>query len=167
MCGPLESNVRPHFRQVRRERVAAGLEEPRRVRMDKEDEEAREKVAKLAGNPVGRRALAMAGRKGVVAELSKGSTEEQIGKLGELVETGSFPDRKLKEAVMKKAPGEMDKAIKKAQRQGAEVTVDSLCREVKTEPGFLKMCERIGLSLEWFEDLARARMTAKGIGGTA
>ena len=149
--------------RLRRERVAAGLEEPMRVKMVREEEEAREKVAKLAGNPVGRRALVMAGRKGVVAELSKGSTEEQVGKLDELVSTGTLPDKRLKEAIMKKAPKEMDKAIKKAQRQGAEITVDSLCREVRTEPGFLKMCERIGLSLEWFEDLARARMVAKGI----
>lgn len=153
--------------RLRRERVAAGLEEPMRVKMARQDEEAREKVAKLAGNPVGRKVLTTASRKGVVGELSKGTTEEQVERLGELVETGSLPDQKLKEAIMKKAPEEIDKAIKKFRKQGAEITVDSLCREVKTEPGFLAMCERIGLSLEWFENLARERMAAKGVGGVA
>ena len=133
------------------------------MKMARQEQEAWERTVRVAGNPVGKKVLAAVSRKGVVEELTKGSTGEQVERLEELVDAGSLPDRKLREAIMKKAPGEVDKAIRKFQKQGVEITVDSLCREVKTEPGFLAMCERIGLSLEWFEELARERMAAKGI----
>lgn len=102
--------------------------------------------------------LKLASRKGVIAELSKGDTIEQVDRLDSLVGTGNLPGGKLKAAIMSKAPKEMDKAIKKFQKQGKEITVDLLCSEVKTTPGFLPMCEGVGLSLEWFEDLAKQRM---------
>lgn len=141
----------------RRERIVAGVEES----LSAAD---RERVAKVAGNPIGRRVLAAASRKGVVDELSGGSVGDQVGRLDGLVGAGALPARKLKSAIKAKAPKEMDTAIRKFQKQGREITVDSLCYEVKTEPGFLAMCERVGLSLEWFEDLARERMAAKGVG---
>ena len=122
----------------------------------------RERVARVAGNPVGRRVLAASSRRGVVDELSRGSVGDQVGRLDELVEAGALPDRKLRDAIMAKAPREMDKAIRKFRKQGREITVDGLCHEVKTEPGFLATCERVGLSLEWFEDLARGRIAAGG-----
>jgi len=112
---------------------------------------------------VSRTAVAVASRSGVIQELQKGTTEDQISKLRELHGTGTLPGRKLKEATMRKAPGEMDKAIKTFRRQGKEITVDTLCHEVKTIPGFLKMCEDVGLDLAWFENQARERMTANGL----
>jgi hypothetical protein len=119
---------------------------------------------RMAKDPLGRAALRLASRKGVIKELSAGDTTEQVGRLDSLVGTGALPGSKLKSAIMSKAPGEMDKAIKKFQKEGREVTVDSLCAQVKTEPGFLPMCERVGLSLEWFERLARERMEKHAIG---
>jgi len=93
-------------------------------------------------------------------ELSKGSVTDQTGRLDELVGTGVLPGGNLKKAIMAKAPGEMDKAIKKYRKQGKEITVESLLVEVRSEPGFLAMCERVGLGYGWFERLAKERMEA-------
>jgi len=136
-------------KRERRERVIAGLEEP-----------ISPKYKAALNNPLARQAVKLASREGVVRELSAGDTEDQIGRLDSLRGTGQLPDSKLKSAIMRKAPGEMDKAIKKLKKQGAEITVDVLCAEVKTTPGFLQMCNNVGLNLEWFENLARQRMEA-------
>lgn len=128
----------------RRERIAAGHEEP---------------IAKVGF--LQRKAIGVLSRGAVVKELQQASTADQIDVLNTLV-AGQRPD-KLRRAIMRKAPGEMDKAIKKLQKDGEEVTVDSLCAEVKSTPGFLAMCERIGLNLEWFENLARERMSIRGL----
>ncbi len=114
-------------------------------------------------NPVARTALKLAGRKGVVEELSRGSVNEQTERLGELVGTGILGGERLKKALMNKAPKEMDKAIRKFQKQKRDITVDSLLADTRSEPGFLKMCENIGLNLDWFEELARERMKKHGI----
>lgn len=127
-------------------------------RAQKRTDKGRERARKLALNPVGRAVLRRASHGGVVKELSKGSTEDQIGRLDSLQGTGELPGGKLAKAIRDKAPGEMDKAIKKFQGEGKEITVDNLCAEIKSTPGFLAMCERAGIALEWFEDLARERM---------
>lgn len=126
----------------------------------------RERIAALKEgllNPIRNTAIKIAARGGVVEALREGSTADQIGRVGELVGYGALPPAKLKAAIMKQAPKEMDTAIKKFKKQGKEITVDLLCREVKKEPGFLAMCEKIGLDLAWFENLATERMEAKGV----
>ena len=132
-------------------------------RINRGEEEPISGIRRILNNPLGRKAVAFASRKGVVGELSKGTTGEQINRLNELSGSGSLSDRKLKEAIMRKAPKEMDKGIKKFQKQNKEISIESLLTEVRTEPGFLKMCERLGLSYAWFEDLAQSRMKANGI----
>ena len=141
-------------KRERRERVAAGLE-PSIAEV--------EAARRMAANPIGQAILRRASHKGVVAELSRGDVVAQIGKLDSLQGTGELPGGKLKSAIMKKAPKEMDKAIKKFQKQGKEITVDNLCAEVKSTPGFLQMCNNVGITLEWFKDLARERMKAHGL----
>jgi len=126
-------------------------------RINRGEEKPLSETLHILRNPVSRKLAAFASRKGVVEELSKGTTGEQINRLNELSGSGSLPDRKLKEAIMKKAPKEMDKGIKKFQKQGKSVSVNSLLTEVRTEPGFLKMCERVGLPYSWFEELAKAK----------
>lgn len=148
------------LKRERRERVRAGLEESIADKMRREREEA---IRRVTGNPIGRQALKLASRKGVIAELSKGDTTELVGRLDSMVGTGDLSGGKLKAAIMSKAPKEMDKAIKKFQARGKEVTVDALCSEIRSTPEFLSMCERVGLSLEWFEDLAKQRMEAHGL----
>ena len=133
------------------------------TRINAGQEEPIARVRKVAGNLAGRKILAVTSRKGVIAELSKGSTTEQVGRLDDLVGTGNLPERKLKDAIMRKAPKEMDKVIRKFRGKGKEITVDSLCTEVKSTPGFLVMCEKVGLNLEWFEKLATDRMKANGV----
>jgi hypothetical protein len=140
----------------RRERVQAGLEKPW---SDKE----REKAKTALGNPIIRKIVELKSRGAAVDELSQGTVVDQIGRLDTLVGEGTLPDSRLKKALMSKAPGEMDKAINKFKKSGKEVSVDSLCAEVKSTPGFLAMCERVGLRLEWFENLARERMEANGL----
>ncbi len=116
----------------------------------------------IAGR-VAKKVLAVSSRKGVIDELSKGSVSDQTNKLNELVGTGALPGGRLKRAIMKKSPKEMDKAIKKFQKKGKEITVDSLLAEVRSDKGFLKMCEGVGLDYGWFEKLAKERMEVKGL----
>ena len=137
-----------------RERVAQGLEEPFR----------NNGTADALRNPIARTATKLASRKGVIDELSKGSVSDQSGRLDELVGTGTLSPSKLRSAIKAKAPKEMDKAIRKFQKKGIEVSVDTLCADVRSEPRFLKTCESVGLSLEWFEQLARDRMQKHGLG---
>ena len=117
----------------------------------------------MASNPIGRQILKQASHKDVVEELSKGNVTEQMGKLDSMTGTGELPKGKLAQAIKKKAPKEMDKAIKKFKEQGKEITVDSLCAEIKSTPGFLQMCNNAGITLEWFENLAQERMKANGV----
>ncbi len=108
-------------------------------------------------NPVARKAVAVASRDAVISELKKASTEEQIEVLA------SVSPSKVGKAIMRKAPAEMDKGIKELQKKDVPVTVDNLCAEIRSTPGFLVMCENAGLSLEWFESLAKERMKAHGL----
>lgn len=136
-----------------RERVArieAGTEQPIAAR-------------RVAMNPVGRAILKRTARGGVIEQLSAGSTADQVDRLSQLTTTGALPGGKLKSAIVRKAPKEMDKGIKKMQKEGKEVSVDSLCAEVKSTPGFLSMCEKVGLDLAYFENLAKERMEKHGL----
>ena len=134
-------------------------------RAQKRTDKGRERVKRLALNPIGRAVLKKASHGGVVKELSQGTTEDQIGRLDSLQGTGELPGGDLAKAIKSKAPKEMDKAIKKFQKEGKEITVDSLCAEIKSTPGFLQMCNNAGITLEWFEGLAKERMKAHGVTG--
>ena len=129
-------------------RIRAGLEKPISAK-------------KALDNPVPRKAVAFASRGAVVDELRKASISDQIDVLNSRV--ASTSPGKLHKAIASKAPKEMDRGIKKLQKEGKPVTVDALCDEIKTTPGFLSMCERVGLTLEWFENLAAERMEALGL----
>ena len=124
----------------------------------------REKVARrnaMLDNPVARKAVAFTSRGAVISELRKAETSDQIDVLNSQV-ASSRPD-KLRKAIASKAPKEMDKGIKKLQKEGRVVSVDALCAEIKTTPGFLSMCEKVGLDLAWFEKLAKERMEAQSL----
>ena len=109
--------------------------------------------------PLARRAATTA----VAKELRRGSTSDQISRLNELVGTRNLGTGRLKDALIRNTPGEMDKAIHKFQKQGKEISIDTLCAEVKSEPGFLKMCEKVGITYDWFTALAKERMEANGL----
>lgn len=115
----------------------------------------------VLSNPVSRKAVALSSRGAVINELRKAETSEQIDILNSQV--ASANPGKLRKAIASKAPREMDKGIKKLQKDGKVVSVDALCIEVTTTPGFLSMCEGVGLNLEWFEKLAKERMEAHGL----
>ena len=114
--------------------------------------------AKALDNPIARKAVALASHSAVIDELRKASTSDQIDVLNSRV-ASSRPD-KLRKAIASKAPAEMDKGIRKLQKEGKDITIDALCAEIKTTPGFLSMCEQVGLDLAWFEKLAKERMEA-------
>lgn len=125
----------------------------------------RERIARIREGlekPI-RHAIARSAHSRVVEELSKGTTDEQVSRLNEMAGTRELPAGKLKEAIMVKAPKQMDEAIKKYRKEGKPITVDSLLVEVRTEPGFLKMCENVGLDYGWFKALAKDRMEAHGL----
>jgi len=123
-------------------RIQAGEEEP-----------ISSQVRRIASNPIGRAILRRTSRQGVIDELSKGTVSEQIDNLRE-----ATPHGELAKAIKSKAPKEMDKAIRKFKKEGREISVDTLCAEVKSTPNLLAI-----VPLEWFEDLARQRMEAYGI----
>jgi len=141
-------------KRERRERVAAGLES---------SIAETERAKRMANNPIGRQILKRASHKGVVEELSKGDVTDQVHRLDSMAGTGELSEDKLAKAIKGKAPKEMDKAIKKFKKQGKEITVESLCTEVKATPGFLQMCNNVGITLKWFENLARQRMEVNGV----
>lgn len=128
-------------------RIRAGLEKPI--------------SAKALNSHVARKAVAFASRGAVVQELRKAGTSDQIDVLNSRV-ASSHPD-KLRKAITDKASKEMDKGIRRLQKEGKVVSVDALCSEIRTTPGFLTMCERVGLNLAWFEKLAKERMEAHGL----
>jgi len=118
-----------------------------------EEESISSQARRIASNPLGRAILRRAGRQGVIDELSKGDTTQQIANLREAV-----PNGRLVEAIKSKAPKEMDKAIKKFKKEGRKISVDTLCAEVRATPNLLAV-----VPLEWFEDLARQRMEVHGV----
>lgn len=132
--------------------------------MGKNSKEHRQRVARrnaLLNNPLARGAVALASRGKVIDELNRATTAEQIEVLNDVV--APRDSGKLRRAIERRAPREMDKGITKLLKEGREVTVEALTEEVKTTPGFLGMCEKVGLTLGWFEDLARKRMEANKI----
>lgn len=116
------------------------------------------------GNPIGRKAVAFASHKGVVAELSKGSVDDQTSRLNEMVGLGTLSSGKLAESIKKNAPKEMDKAIKKYKKENRMITVDTLLEDVREQTGFLNMCNKVGITYQWFEELASNKMKEHKIG---
>ena len=131
--------------------------------MGRRDRERKAQVKQGILKPFRNTAIKLVARGGVIRELSKGTTTEQIGKLDELGTAGALPDSKLRKAIVDKAPKEMDKAIRKYQKEGRKITVDSLLVEVRSQQGFLDMCNKVGITYKWFEDLALAKMKAHSI----
>jgi len=125
------------------ERIERGMEKPISV--------------KGLNNPVARTAVKLASRKGVVDKLTRATTSQQIEVLGGISPT------KVGRAIMRKAPGEMDRGIRRFRDRGRQITVALLLTEVRTTPGFLAMCENAGVSYAWFEQLARERMKKHSI----
>ena len=118
----------------------------------------RREVAKSGlGNPIARKAVAIASRGAVIDELKKATTEEQIEVLG------SVSPSKVGKALMRKAPREMDKGIRNLQKTDKKVTVKELCREIRETPSFLRMSEQAGVTYAWYENLAAERMKSHGI----
>ncbi len=126
--------------------------------MGKRDRERIERIKAKLEDPRAQQQVKESSYKGVVKELSKGNVADQAGRLSELVGLGTLPESKLRDTIVRSAPGEMDKAIRKFQKKGKEITVESLLSDVRSQSGFLKMCEKVGLDYAWFENLARERM---------
>ncbi len=147
----------------RKERIQRGEELSFREKQETQEQQLLGNAIRNGISSVTRGALSVVSRKGIIAELSKGTTTEQVGKLHELSNEGVLPASNLRKALMNNAPKEMDKAIRKFRAQGKEITIDSLLEESRNTPGFLKMCESAGPSYAWFENLARERMSALGV----
>ena len=114
--------------------------------------ERREGLASGLNNPIARTAVKVASRSAVLRELSQASTEDNIEVLSRVSLT------KVGKALIKKAPHEMDKGIRRLQREGKEVTVKELCREIRESSSFLKMSENAGVPYRWYEELAKERI---------
>ena len=132
--------------------------------MGKKTKEHNKKVAarrQTLGNPITRKAVTFAAHGGVVRELQQASTEEQIETLNSTV--APTKPNKLRDALMKNAPKEIDKAIRQFRKEGKPVTMESLTEEARNTPSFVAMCQRVGLEMSWFEQLAKERMEINNI----
>jgi hypothetical protein len=103
------------------------------------------------------------GRPLVERELRNGTVEDQVGRLDSLVSTGDLQSDKLRSSILNNAPAEMDKGIRKFQKEGKPINVDTLCAEARSNASFQTMCKRVGIEMSWFEDLARERMEKLGV----
>lgn len=99
----------------------------------------------------------------VVKELSKGTVDTQVSKLIELNGVNSKFQSAIKDSILKHAPVEMDKAIAKFQKVGKPITVESLTKEVRENKQFLALCNKNGISIEYFENLAKERIEANNV----
>jgi len=105
-----------------------------------------------------RLAVGVVARGGVVKELSKGDTNDQIGRLRELQGKGILPSSNLRKALEKQVPKELDKTIKRFKKEGKEISVESLVGQVTSDNKFMAMCANAGLTPEWFNQQAKERM---------
>jgi hypothetical protein len=129
--------------------------------MGKKDKDHRRKVALrniMLGNPITRKAVALVSHKAVVTELSKGSLADQSYGLIDMLNSGALKSSKLADSLKSKAVKEMDKGIRDFQKRHKEISVETLTAEVRTETAFLEMCNHVGITVEWFEGLARERI---------
>lgn len=124
--------------------------------MGRRDRERIERIRQGLEYPIARTVVKLKVRGDVIRTLEQATTEEQIDTLNQTV--GRDNPNKLRDALMKKAPGEMDKGIRKFEKEGKLITVESLTAEIKSTPSFFNMIERIGLPIEWFEELAQKRI---------
>lgn len=108
-----------------------------------------------------RKATAVAAHHDVVRTLQESSTEDQIEALDRTV--GRDKPNRLHDALMQKAPAEMDRAIRKFKREGRPITVETLTEEARNTPSFVSMCRNVGLEISWFEELAKKRMEKAGL----
>lgn len=127
--------------------------------MGKASRHKKERKAANLSNPVARSAVKIAARGGVIRELQQASSEDQVEALSKTVSPS-----KLGKALMKKAPSEMDKGIRRILKEGRTPTVDELCFEIRRNvASFRTMSEQAGVPLQWYEQLAEARMEANGV----
>ena len=131
--------------------------------MGRRDRERIERIRAGLEDPIRHQQIRESSYKGMVKELSKGNVTKQTDRLSELVGTGTVPENKLRHEIMRNAPAEMDKAIRKFQKKGKEITVESLTADIRKESSFLRMCERVGIDITWFEKLAQIRMEVQGL----
>lgn len=136
----------------RRERIVGGDESLR----------VSQQVSRIVSNRLGSRIFRRMARSKVVSYLQGNSTEEAIDNLATLAAEDSGKATAVRDAILAKAPAEMDKGIDKCRRRGIEVTVDNLLSEVRSTPGFLSMCASVGISEQYFINLAKERMGGKG-----
>lgn len=54
-----------------------------------------------------------------------------------------------------KGQKDMEKQVTKARKKGRAITEDNLVREIEKTPEFLEFCEELGLSIEYWRDMAR------------
>jgi len=132
----------------------------------KELEKRRGRLQKAFDNPILRPVVSRASALAVKKELTEGkTTEEMLGGLDTLMSDGVLGRSALANAIRRKAPGEMDKAIRRFRREGKEISVATLCAEVYADKRFQATCAKVGIPVSWFEDLARARMEVMKIEG--
>ena len=124
--------------------------------MGRKSREHRERVIAGLENPIARKAVAVAARGSVIQTLQQASTDEQIDVLSQAA--ARTRPSKVRDALMRNAPREMDKAIRDFLKQGKPVTVETLTEEARNTPTFVAMCSQVGLEMSWFEELARERM---------
>ncbi len=89
-----------------------------------------------------------------VKALQRRSTESQVDFLSKALDRGRLSESTLRYELETTAVKEMRRGIERFARQGTPLTVDLLLGEYDSEPSFQALAARVGLTRDWFADLA-------------
>lgn len=96
-----------------------------------------------------------------VSILQRQSTGKQVDFLNGAIGEGRLKQSKLRQTLEANAPKEMRKGIEKLVKKGKVPTVDLLLEEYHREKAFQKLAGSVGLTEEWFIQLAEEEITRR------
>lgn len=88
------------------------------------------------------------------------SFNSQVNVLAESLRTGRMSREYLQSVLKENAPSEMRKGIIKLNNKGQALTVDNLLKEYRSDKGFQDLANEVGLSEQYFVDLATSELEA-------
>lgn len=88
----------------------------------------------------------------MVFKLDLTDPAKMVAFLRETMKSGLVPEETIRAIIIDSYKKEMREKAEKVRQKGQEPTVNDLTGE--QEPEFLKLCEELGLDMEFFEGLA-------------
>ena len=89
-----------------------------------------------------------------VDKLKRKDLATQVAFLHEALDKGMLSARELRRQIERNAVREMASVAKKRAASGEALTVEALLGDYNEHPEFKRLAERVGLTEEWFKDMA-------------